>query len=98
MVDNESEVKHAAIKNISGSLKHLTPDKIKNFLVAPLMETYTDSTPQFKAGTASALSEIAQFIGHEYAKSKVFPILTDLLKDENSEVKLQTVNGFLKIA
>jgi len=41
---------------------------------------------------------MAQIIGKETTQSKILPILLDLLKDENSEVKLNVVSGMVKIA
>lgn len=41
---------------------------------------------------------MAQIIGKEYTVGKVVPILMELLKDDNSEVKLNVVTGLIKIA
>lgn len=41
---------------------------------------------------------MAQIIGKEYTVGKVQPILMELLKDDNSEVKLNVVSGLVKIA
>ena len=96
--DNEAEVKHAAINNISECLKNLSTDKICNLILPTLQNSYADATPQFKAGAATALCDMAQIIGKEYTSHKVLPILHDLLKDDNSEVKLNVVSGLVKIA
>jgi serine/threonine-protein phosphatase 2A regulatory subunit A len=45
-----------------------------------------------------ALSEMAHIIGKDYTSSKIIPILMDLLKDENSEVKMNVCNGLQKVA
>ena len=50
--DNEAEVKHAAILNIPNCLKNLSTEKITNHLLTTLTNTYADSTPQYKAGSA----------------------------------------------
>jgi len=52
----------------------------------------------FKAGAASSLCEMANIIGKEYTTKKVIPILMELLKDTNSQVKNNVVNGLVKIA
>ena len=96
--DNEAEVKHAAINNISECLKNLSTEKICNLMLPTLQNAYADGTFQFKAGAATALCEMAQVIGKEYTVSKVLPILMELLKDDNSEVKLNVVGGLVKIA
>jgi hypothetical protein len=41
---------------------------------------------------------MASIIGKEYTNTKVIPILMDLLKDDNSEVKNNVVVGLKKIA
>jgi len=45
-----------------------------------------------------ALSEMAHIIGKDYTTSKILPILMDLLKDDNSEVKMNVCNGLQKVA
>lgn len=41
---------------------------------------------------------MAQIIGKETTQTKILPILLELLKDENSDVKLNVVSGLVKIA
>ena len=41
---------------------------------------------------------MAPIIGKEYTISKVTPILLELLKDDNAEVKLNVVQGLVNIA
>ena len=41
---------------------------------------------------------MADVIGKDYTSQKVDPILMELLKDDNSEVKLNVVKGLVKIA
>jgi hypothetical protein len=41
---------------------------------------------------------MASIIGKDYTASKIMPILMDLIKDENSEVKLNVCNGLIKVA
>lgn len=45
-----------------------------------------------------ALSEMAAIVGKDYTSTKIMPILMDLIKDENSEVKLNVCNGLIKVA
>ena len=72
-----------------------------DFIVTPLKDNYAEAAPQFKAGAAEALCDIAKAIGagqKDYTNTKILPILQDLLKDDNSEVKLKTLENFLKVA
>jgi serine/threonine-protein phosphatase 2A regulatory subunit A len=41
---------------------------------------------------------MAETIGKENTNQKVMPIIEELFKDENSEVKINVVNGLIKIA
>jgi serine/threonine-protein phosphatase 2A regulatory subunit A len=41
---------------------------------------------------------MASIIGKEYTIQKVIPILIELIKDDNPEVKLNVVTGMVKIA
>lgn len=42
--DNEAEVKHAAITNISACLKNLSTEKICNLMLPTLQNAYSDAT------------------------------------------------------
>lgn len=41
---------------------------------------------------------MATILGKEQTNKQILPILIELLKDENSEVKLNSINGIVKIA
>ena len=86
--DNEPEVKNAAVSSLSKSLRNLSTEKICNILLPTLNSIYADSQVQFKAGVGLALCEMAVLVGKNYCLSTVLPILTELLKDDNSEVRL----------
>ena len=60
--------------------------------------SYADETAQFKAGTATALSKMSAVIGGDYTSTKIIPILLALIKDDNSEVKQNVVEGILEIS
>lgn len=64
--DNEAEVKHAAINNISECLTNLSTEKICSFMLPTLQNAYADGTPQFKAGAAMSLCEMTEIIGKDY--------------------------------
>lgn len=81
MNDSEFEVKLAAINNIAESLKYISVDKIVNLLLSTIQNVYPEGTPPFRAGVASALSEMADFVGKDYTQSKIMPIMRDLIQD-----------------
>lgn len=96
--DNDFEVKLAAINNIEFCLDHISSEKICNLMLTALHQTYPDGTSQYRAGTATALSYMASYVGKDYTNSKIMPIMIDLIKDDNSEVKLNVVEGTLRLA
>lgn len=98
LTDSEAEVRHAAIKDISKCLKSLSTDKIGNLLLPTLQSTVADASAPFKAGTASAVCDMAEVVGKPFTVQKIYPMLLDLLKDDSSEVKLKVVQGMQKIA
>ncbi len=57
--DNEFEVKLAAINNITDSLPYLSNNKIIDLLFPTLQNATPDGTPQFRAGAATALCDMA---------------------------------------
>lgn len=79
-------------------LKNLSAEKISNLLLPTLQNSYADAQQAYKAGVAMALSEMAHIIGKDYTNTKIVPILMDLLKDDNSEVKMNVCNGLQKVA
>jgi len=52
----------------------------------------------FKAGAATALSNIANLLGKDVTNSKILPTLQELLKEENPEVKNNAVDGLKFVA
>ena len=66
----------------------MSTEKICNIILPTLSSIYADSQVQFKAGVGLALCEMAVLVGKNYCLSTVVPILTELLKDDNSEVRL----------
>jgi len=97
LTDNEAEVKNAAISSLSHCLKNLSSQKICDFILPTLTNSYADAQVSFKAGTATALCEMAALIGKDYTISKVMPILLELLKDDNADVRLNVTSGLIKI-
>ena len=76
----------------------MSTEKISNLLLPTLQNSYADAQTSFKAGVAIALADMAIIVGKDYTANKVMPILLELIKDENSEVKLNVCNGLIKVA
>lgn len=96
--DGEPEVKNAAIQSMTQCLKNLSVEKICNSLLPTLQNAYADAQTSFKAGVANALSEMAHIVGKDYTVQKVLPILMELIKDENADVRLNVTQGLMKVA
>jgi serine/threonine-protein phosphatase 2A regulatory subunit A len=96
--DDEPEVKNAAINSLSKSLQNLSTEKICNILLPTLQSTVTDAQVAFKAGVALALCEMAPIVGKNYCLSTVLPILLELLKDDNSEVRHNVASNMVKLS
>lgn len=86
--DSEPEVKNAAINSLSKSLINISTEKICNMLLPTLISQYQESQPAFRASTALALCEMSSIVGKDLCITKIVPILQELLKDDNSEVRL----------
>lgn len=98
MSDNEQEVKNAAIASLSQCLKNLATEKICNFILPALTKTYADSSALFKAGVALALCEMSPLVGKDYSQQRIMPVINDLMKSENADVRLNCVQNMMKIA
>lgn len=96
--DNETEVKNAAISSMTLCLKNLSTEKICNLLLPTLQNSYAESPTAFKSGVASAICEMAPMVGKDYTQQKIQPILMDLIKDENADVRMNVVSGLVKVA
>ena len=56
-----------------------------------------NTMPQVKAKVASAVSSLVLFIGKEQTVSRLLSTIQDLLKDENSDVKLSMLKGLIPL-
>jgi hypothetical protein len=45
-----------------------------------------------------ALCEMSHIVGKDYSMQHIFPILMNLIKDENSDVRLNVASGIIKLA
>jgi hypothetical protein len=41
---------------------------------------------------------MSHIVGKDYSLSKILPILTELLKDDNAEVRLNVIQNLIKLA
>jgi serine/threonine-protein phosphatase 2A regulatory subunit A len=76
----------------------ISTEKIVNLLLPTLIAQYQESQPAFRASTALALCEMAPIVGKDTCVQKILPILQELLKDDNSEVRLNVAQNIGKLA
>jgi serine/threonine-protein phosphatase 2A regulatory subunit A len=62
-----------------------------------LIKTYAESTHIFKAGVAIAFCEMTPLLGKDYVMQSIMPVLLDLMKDDNSEVRLNCIENLGKV-
>ena len=67
-------------------------------MLPTIQNAYADAQTSFKAGVATALCEMAHIVGKDYSVQKILPILMDLIKDENADVRLNVAAGMVKLA
>ena len=67
-------------------------------MLPTIQNAYADAQTSFKGGVAIALCEMAHIVGKDYTLQKIIPILMDLIKDENADVRLNVAAGIIKIA
>jgi serine/threonine-protein phosphatase 2A regulatory subunit A len=89
--DNEQEVRKEAVKVIESCLK--LKDPIDLTVILPLFESLkVDSAQYVRAALAQIIGPVAEAIGREKTTEKLLMIITDLLKDEFQEVRLNVVS------
>lgn len=86
------------MKSLPKFLRNVSTDKITSFLLPTIQGLYEDSSAHFKGDLAIALCEMSKYVGKEITISKVMPILLDLIKDEDCDVRLNVTKGLIKLA
>jgi serine/threonine-protein phosphatase 2A regulatory subunit A len=86
------------MKSLTKFLKNVSVEKITSYLLPTIQSLYEDSSAHFKADLSLALGEMAKFVGKEITQSKIMPILLDLIKDEDPDVRLNCTRGMVRLA
>ena len=61
-------------------------------------DTYKDEYANFKEGVAESICETAHYLDQSEVSKELVPILIDLMKDKNSNVKIWVAEGLVKLA
>lgn len=89
--DVEVEVRIAATSNIRSILNNLTVEKINTYIIPNLTYLYNDTNPHVKSGLAAILGDICVIIGKEGTENKLFSIAVELMKDNDTDVKVEII-------
>ena len=97
--DNEADVKTMALSSLKPTLQFLSRDRVQA-LVFPTIEAVVNDNslpPKVKKNCAVAIADMASSLGKDFASSKLPPLVTALIQDENHEVKLKMIEGLGKL-
>ena len=96
--DVEVEVRVAAASRVGGVAEALGDPRAAVALVLPSVETLAnDTAQQVRASLASSLGGLARALGPEPTKTRVFPVVVSLLRDANSEVRLNVISNLADV-
>lgn len=100
MDDQEQEVKDAAMKSLAKCLKSFSPEKVTSYLLPTIQKLYEDASASFKSGLAIALCKMPSEcnLPKDVIISRILPIILDLIKDEDCDVRLNCSNGLINLA
>lgn len=93
--DIEADVKAIALLSLKKTLNIISRDRIQT-LVFPTVEAVAQDSslpPKVRKNCAEVIAEMVQFVGQEFANSRIGPICHALLNDDNFEVKMKMVEG-----
>ncbi len=98
--DQEQEVKDAAMKSLAKCLKSFSPEKVTSYLLPTIQKLYEDASSNFKASLANALCIMPREcnLPKDVIISRILPIILDLIKDEDPDVRLNCSQGLINLA
>jgi hypothetical protein len=71
----------------------MSVEKISGLILNTIASTIYDGSVIFKAGACNALAAISTVIGPEVTNSKLMPILMDMMKEDNADIKMEVLDG-----
>ena len=98
--DPEADVKSVALTSIKSTYGTITRERVQN-LIFPTIQTIVEDTslpPKVKKNAADAVTDIASYLGRDFSSTKLIPLITSLLNEENVDVKLTMIKGLQKLA
>jgi glucose-6-phosphate-specific signal transduction histidine kinase len=82
------EVRHVALEGLNSIIKHINAEKITISIIPNILSLQNESSTHVKALIGKGLGIIAKTVGYTVFNSKLGFIIEQLIRDENSEVKL----------
>lgn len=86
--DSEMEVRHMALEGLNYVLKHINAEKITISIIPNILQLQNESSTHVKALIGQGLGPIAKAVGYTVFNSKLGFMIEQLIKDENTDVKL----------
>merc|ERR1719399_1360626 len=92
--DQELEVRKEAVKIIDPCLqsKSLNNEQLQNYIVPQFQTLALDGAQPVRAALAQVIGRVAKELGRDTTQKVLLPIVTDLMKDEFHDVRLNIVN------
>lgn len=97
--DNEADVKTMALSSLKSTLQFISKDRVQALVFPTIEAIVADNSlpPKVKKNCATAISELAQSLGKDFASAKVAPLVVTLVNDDNYEVRLKMIEGLGKL-
>jgi serine/threonine-protein phosphatase 2A regulatory subunit A len=94
MKDNEQEVRKEAVRIIESCLAlptPLSPDQLLTHIVPQFQSLGLDSSQLVRAALAQVLGPVAKALGRDVTQRQLLSLISDLMKDEFHDVRLNIV-------
>ena len=93
--DNEADVKTIALDSLKSILHLISREKVQTLVFPTIEPIVFDNSlpPKVKKNCALVLPALSKSLGKEFSSSKLMPIVSSLLNDENHEVKQTMINN-----
>jgi serine/threonine-protein phosphatase 2A regulatory subunit A len=93
MKDHEQEVRKEALKIIEPCLEkgYLTSEQLQSSILRQFQSMAIDSSQPVRAALAQVMGPVAKTLGRELTQRQLLPLISDLMKDEFHDVRLNIV-------
>mmetsp|Transcript_36560 Transcript_36560/g.103074 ORF Transcript_36560/g.103074 Transcript_36560/m.103074 type:complete len:590 (+) Transcript_36560:106-1875(+) len=94
MKDNEQEVRKEAVREIESLCKSglLSPEQLREYVLPQFQTLGLDSAQPVRAALAQVLGPVAKALGRDVTQRQLLNLISDLMKDEFHDVRLNIVS------